>query len=142
MNKKWVSIAIVLGLTVVVPAQAETWFCEYDGSWSTFNSSNQGKFHWSVAWQSNAGGGWIISGDYTDRYGKSVLDGNCSNHVCNLTQMYQSGELNGKQYFWNGKYTDQANGNGETINRFEGTWGASPSAGEGAWRAFAICVRK
>ena len=44
MHKKSVGIAMLLGLTMAVPAQAEMWSCEYDGSWSTFNSNDKGQF--------------------------------------------------------------------------------------------------
>lgn len=141
MHKKLAGIAMLLGVTMAASAQAEMWSCEYDGSWSTFNSNDKGQFNWSVIWQSKAGGGWGITGDYTDRYGNSVLNGNCNDHVCNLTQMYQSGEFNGKRYFWKGKYSDQASGSAKTINRFEGTWGSTPDVGEGSWRAIATCTR-
>ena len=65
MHKKLAGIAMFLSLTMAVPAQAEMWSCEYDGSWSTFNSNDKGKFNWNVIWQSKAGGGWGITGDYT-----------------------------------------------------------------------------
>ncbi len=132
---------MLLGLTIAVPVQAEMWSCDYDGSWSTFNSDDKGKFNWSVVWQSKTGGGWGITGDYTDRYGQSVLNGDCNDRICNLTQIYQSGELNGRQYFWKGKYTDQANGSNRTINRFEGTWGTASNADDGPWQAVATCTR-
>ncbi|BBL75721.1 hypothetical protein [Methylomagnum ishizawai] len=142
MRKKLASITMLLGLMLALPVQAEIWICDYDGSWSTFGSNNKGRFTWNVFWKGKAGVGWEIDGEYTDRYGKSLLDGNCNDHTCSLTQVYRSGELNGKQYFWKGNYTDEAIGNAKTINRFEGTWGATPSAGDGLWRAVATCIRK
>gem|GEM_PF-2348172 len=142
MHRKLVSMVMLLGLTTTVSAHAEAWSCEYDGSWSTFNSGDKDTFHWSVIWQGEAGGNWKITGDYNDNYGKSALNGNCSKQICNVTQVYQSGTLSGKQYFWKGKYTDQASGNGKTLNRFEGTWGAKPNASDGPWKAVATCTKK
>jgi hypothetical protein len=133
------SVALTLGLVVAIPAQADLWSCRYDGSWSTFSSANKGTFNWDVVWQSKAGGGWTINGDYADRYGESTLNGSCNNHACKLTQVYQTGELKGNKYYWNGKYTDKADGGG-TINHFNGTWGSTPTADEGAWQAKAICT--
>lgn len=140
MHTKLTSLIMALSFIIAIPAQAETWSCEYDGSWLTYNSSNKGSFNWSVIWKSKPGG-WEITGNYSDRYGISVLNGNCNNHACSLTQVYQSGELSGNQYFWKGKYTDQANGSNKTINRFEGSWGSTPRANEGSWQALATCVR-
>lgn len=142
MRTAFSTVLGVISLMVVLPAQAERWLCDYDGQWSTLNSSDKGRFTWSVVWESNAKGGWDINGAYTDEYGKSLLSGNCNNRYCTMTQLYHSGELKGKEYFWKGNYSDQARGDGETINRFEGTWGSSSSANEGLWRAVANCVRK
>lgn len=134
--------ALLLSAGLVLPAQAEIWLCDYDGHWSTLNSNDKGVFSWNVVWESNARGGWDINGAYTDEYGKSLLSGSCNDRYCKLNQVYHSGELKGKEYFWKGNYSDQANGNNKTINRFEGTWGTTPSAGDGLWRAVASCVRQ
>lgn len=141
MRKRTAVMAMSLGLALAIPAQAEMWTCEYDGSWTTFNSSDKGKFNWSVVWQGKAGGGWTITGDYADRYGQSVLNGDCDDRACSLVQEYQSGQLKGKRYFWKGNYTDQSVGGAQTVNRFGGTWGSAPSARDGAWQALATCTR-
>ena len=141
MQRKLAAIPLLLSLAIATPAQAEIWSCLYNGDWSTFNSTNKGKFNWSVVWQGKSGGSWKITGDYSDRYGNSVLNGSCNNYACNLTQVYQSGELKGNKYFWKGQYTDETSDSGKTINRFEGTWGETPKASDGPWQAIATCTK-
>jgi hypothetical protein len=141
MRKSFVGLVTLISLAIAGQAQAATWSCVYDGSWSTLNSSDKGTFKWNMVWESKAGGGWAITGDYKDQYGNSILDGSCSDTACNLTQVYQSGELKGKKYYWKGTYTDEARSSSRTVNRFEGSWGSTPSASEGPWRAIATCMR-
>ena len=141
MRKTLVMMVMAAGLTMAVPAQAETWSCDYDGSWSTFGNSDRGRFKWRMVWQSKTNGGWRVTGAYSDSYGQSVLEGNCNDRACMLKQVYQSGKLAGNEYFWKGRYSDESSGDAKTINRFEGTWGNSPSASDGEWKAIAVCTR-
>lgn len=139
MRNRFLMFTMLLGLTTT--AQAEIWACNYDGQWSTFNSNDRGVFNWKVIWQSNAKDGWNITGDYTDQYGESVLNGTCSGRSCSLTQDYRNGQLQGKRYYWKGDYTDQMDG-ATSINRFNGTWGTSSQASDGGkWNAVATCLR-
>ena len=123
MNLIKLVAAAVLAMTTT--AAAETWECRYTGHWTTEDSGNAGDFTWLLTWRT-AGAGWELTGNYTDRYGKSTLDGHCQQSECKMRQHSVSGSLDGKTYFWRGTYTDSADGNDRTINKFTGTWGDSP----------------
>lgn len=132
---------VLIGLAVIVPVYAETWMCKYDGTWSAFNSAEKGKFTWNMSWEGKTSTGWEITGDYNDHYGTSSLNGQCNRQTCELVQIYHSGRLNGKRYFWKGNYADKKIDSENTMNQFEGTWGHAPGATDGLWRATATCGR-
>ena len=141
MSNKLLSVTTLVLLMTGAAAHAEMWNCDYDGSWDTFDSSNQGSFQWHVIWQSSARGGWNLTGDYEDRYGESTLNGSCNDHSCLLKQAYSSGELEGKNYYWRGDYTDDLDGD-TSVNNFTGTWGTTSAAENGGnWHAIANCTR-
>lgn len=140
MTSKLVVIGLLCGLTAAVPAQAEMWTCTYDGTWDNFGGTAQESFNWHVVWQSTSGNEWNVTGDYSDHYGESVLNGACDDESCLLHQVYNSGELEGKEYYWKGEYEDEKDGN-NTINTFTGTWGTTTDASDGGtWKAIATCV--
>ncbi|KOR30698.1 hypothetical protein TI04_04525 [Achromatium sp. WMS2] len=129
----------LLLIATVMPLHAETWDCEYNGHWTSYYDDNSGDFTWKVIWEAKDTMGWSIGGEYTDRYGQSMLDGNCLNHECMLFQEYHSGELQGKRYYWAGTYTDKKLDAVNTENTFTGTWGASVDAMDGQWQATGTC---
>jgi len=144
MKNKVLSVSMLCGLVAAVPthAETETWNCSYDGTWDTFNSSNEGVFNWQVTWQLNDEGQWDITGSYSDRYGDSILDGACNDDSCLLSQVYSSGDLQGKRYYWRGDYQDEQTNNTTTTNSFTGTWGTNKKATDGGnWKAIATCIR-
>jgi hypothetical protein len=141
MISKLAIVAVLIGLSASTSVRAEAWTCTFDGNWTRYNSSERGEFMWNVLWTSSGRSGWKITGDYSDDYGDSILDGDCNDRSCTLTQIYQNGQLAGNRYTWKGNYSDESVGGGRTINRFDGTWGESSSARDGAWRATAICNR-
>lgn len=120
-------------------AMADDWTCSYQGSWTTTSTGNVGNFEWTVEWTSTSSG-WHMIGEYDDKYGHAMLDGDCSNKACKFTQTYTTGELNGKVYYWQGSYTDEGTRNGESVNRFKGTWGYNAASKDGGpWNAVAMC---
>lgn len=128
----------VLGTTSIATA-ADSWTCGYQGSWTTTSTGNVGSFEWTVQWADN-GAGWAMIGEYDDKYGHAMLDGSCANKACAFTQTYTTGELKGKVYHWKGTYVDEKVRDGETVNRFKGTWGYSAAAKDGGpWDAVAMC---
>lgn len=141
MKAKLALLVALVALSLSAPLRAEVWTCSFEGTWTTKGSSQGGDFVWNVIWTSAGRSGWKITGDYADAYGDSILDGDCNDRQCTLTQIYQNGELAGKRYTWKGRYSDEAVSASRTINRFDGTWGESRSANDGAWRAVAICNR-
>ncbi|MCE9598684.1 MAG: hypothetical protein K8S54_12005 [Spirochaetia bacterium] len=138
MNKLIMAI-VVLNLTVFAGiVSAETWTCEYDGTWKTNGSGNSGALNWKVTWVKQ-GAGWAMIGDMSDRYGASSFNGSCTNASCTLTQTYSSGSLVGKPYIYKGNYTDKSTGDGTSENTFTGTW--TGNGNTGTWNATAECAR-
>ncbi|MDX1957622.1 MAG: hypothetical protein SFU98_03565 [Leptospiraceae bacterium] len=138
MKKIFYAILFALAL----PIFADSWNCDYNGTWSS-KSETEG-FSWKLNWSpGSAPGNWILTGDYDDKYGSSHLDGTCSSKKCKLTQTYQSGQLNGKVYYWAGTYSDKVVSATQTTNTFSGTWGTTANAtGGGTWKATAKCNKE
>jgi hypothetical protein len=134
-------VAALLSVAVLEGAASasQVWRCNYSGSWKS-DDGNAGDLTWSVRWETR-GASWHLIGEYTDRYGDSRFDGNCTAYKCTFKQHYTSGELAGHNFYWHGTYEDTGDGPGKTINRFTGTWGESPDRRDGTWKAKAVCVR-
>lgn len=141
MNVKLAMFVSLLALSLSTTARSEVWSCNFDGSWATHGSADSGEFIWSVTWTADGRSGWRIIGDYSDEFGDSILDGECSARNCTLRQVYQNGAMAGREFTWLGRYTDEEVNSSRTINRFDGTWGETRHARDGTWRAVAICVR-
>jgi len=141
MRARLAVMIALFAITLSPSLRAEVWACSFEGTWTRNGSSERGDFIWNVLWTHTGRSNWTITGDYSDAYGDSILDGSCNERNCTLTQIYQNGELAGNRYTWKGRYTDEVVNASRTINRFDGTWGETSSARDGGWRAVAICNR-
>lgn len=137
--KKLFFAVLVASLTIFAgAATAESWSCEYEGSWQTNGTGNSGSLTWSTTWVKQ-GANWQIVGDMTDKYGSSSFNGSCSAKKCTMVQTYTSGSLVGKPYTYVGTYTDKWNGDSESQNSFRGTW--TGNGNTGTWNAVAACEK-
>jgi hypothetical protein len=143
MIKKGVLVAVAaMTFGSAATAWADTWTCEYKGSYTNTKESTNGNFVWPVKWVGQPGGTWKLTGSFDDKWGHSVFDGICANKKCDFTQKYGAGPLKDKVYYWTGTYTDNHAG-GKDVNTFTGTWGhslAHPDDG-GPWNAIATCTK-
>jgi len=137
--KKSILLLLVFSLAPGAGAlYAESWACNYHGTWNTNGSGNSGKLEWEVTWVKQ-GNGWTVLGNMEDKYGASTVNGSCQNARCSFTQTYSTGSLVGKPYVYTGTYTDNSTGDGESENTFTGTW--SGNGATGTWTARAVCTR-
>ena len=143
MKNAFLLAALALTLGSAKVAWADNWACEYSGSYTNTKEKSGGSFVWGVHWAGQPGGPWKLTGAVDDKWGHSVFDGTCANKKCDFTQLYSTGPLKDKVYYWTGTYTD-THPAGKDINTFIGTWGhslAHPDDG-GPWNAVATCVKQ
>ncbi len=128
-----------LALLQAAPAHADTWLCDYTGSYTSAGSAGATDFKWQAHWDTSADG-YRIGGQFTDATGTAIMDGTCKSGKCWASWNYQSGKYAGKKWYVGGPYADGAGG--QSTLTF--TWGRSVSdvTSGGTFNASGVCRKQ
>lgn len=108
--------------------------CTYTGTWQGGNSeAGSGPIQWKVLEQEVCCGAWgiDITGSGQDSYGSYKLKGSCGQGECFVEQVYVSGQLNGSEYYYDGKYS--INMQTQEMTKLSGNWGEKNKSPSGTF---------